>query len=194
MEDTLLKMQPLLAQTLSVSHSAEQEQEDLAPHTLSSNPRTISQSHMARGTSAVPPCRNVAPASIPNQRTNKYYAVVRGQEPGVYDTWPEAKCQVVGFSNELYRGFALREDAVDWYWAQVDKGNGVRDFRERDANLTNVDDPAPQVGFLHNPMDDAPTLGPDGSKGRHIHGTSIDVEPDILNILCPRGLSQDAQQ
>ena len=35
----------------------------------------------------------------------KIYAVRKGRIPGIYDTWDEAKIQVLGFSGEQYRGF-----------------------------------------------------------------------------------------
>jgi ribonuclease HI len=47
----------------------------------------------------------------------KIYVVVRGREPGVYDTWSGesgAAQQVQGFSGALYKAFVRREDALAW--------------------------------------------------------------------------------
>ena len=41
----------------------------------------------------------------------KFYAVVRGNIPGIYETWEEAKRQKDGFVDPFYRGFERLEDA-----------------------------------------------------------------------------------
>lgn len=41
----------------------------------------------------------------------KYYAVIKGRQPGVYETWTEAQKQVDGFSGAVHRSFAQRADA-----------------------------------------------------------------------------------
>lgn len=46
---------------------------------------------------------------------NTAYAVVRGRQPGVYRTWPEAQAQVAGFSQPVYRGFATDAQARAWF-------------------------------------------------------------------------------
>lgn len=43
--------------------------------------------------------------------TTWYYAVHRGREPGVYDTWDEAKRQVEGFPDAVYKKFGDRPRA-----------------------------------------------------------------------------------
>lgn len=45
----------------------------------------------------------------------KYYAVLRGFNPGVYDNWEEAKDQVNGFPDALYKGYATSEEATQAY-------------------------------------------------------------------------------
>lgn len=44
----------------------------------------------------------------------KFYAVKIGKTPGVYDTWAECQNQISGFSGAVYKGFATREDAMDF--------------------------------------------------------------------------------
>jgi len=44
----------------------------------------------------------------------KFYAIAVGRMPGIYDNWPQAQAQVMGFPGALYQGFATREEAVRW--------------------------------------------------------------------------------
>lgn len=44
----------------------------------------------------------------------KYYAVVKGKNPGVYDSWSCCEGQVKGFPGNQYKGFPTREDASDY--------------------------------------------------------------------------------
>ncbi|MFH1217253.1 MAG: ribonuclease HI [Pseudomonadota bacterium] len=44
----------------------------------------------------------------------KFYAVVAGYEPGIYDNWPEAQAQVKGFAGAVYKGFEGRAEAEAW--------------------------------------------------------------------------------
>ena len=49
---------------------------------------------------------------------NKFYAVVRGIKPGIYDAWfgeDGAEGQVKGFPNALFKGFKTRTEAEEWY-------------------------------------------------------------------------------
>lgn len=41
----------------------------------------------------------------------KFYVVWAGRRPGVYDAWPEARAQVVGFSGARYKSFPTRAQA-----------------------------------------------------------------------------------
>ncbi len=43
-----------------------------------------------------------------------YYAVVRGEKPGLYKTWPEAEKQIKNFHGAKYKGFFDLEDALDY--------------------------------------------------------------------------------
>jgi ribonuclease HI len=52
----------------------------------------------------------------------KYYAVVKGRKPGIYDLWSGqkgAEAQVKGFAGASYKGFATLADAKTWYGAQA---------------------------------------------------------------------------
>ena len=51
------------------------------------------------------------------KKQKKYYAVIRGFKPGIYDTWygdDGAEIQVNGFSNPIYKGFKSFGEAQEW--------------------------------------------------------------------------------
>lgn len=43
--------------------------------------------------------------------SNKYYVVWKGVQPGVFDSWPNAKAQTMGRSDAQYMGFATKQEA-----------------------------------------------------------------------------------
>ncbi len=44
----------------------------------------------------------------------KVYAIAVGRKPGIYDNWPLAHAQVMGFPGARYKGFASRGEAEAW--------------------------------------------------------------------------------
>ncbi|MEJ2689475.1 MAG: ribonuclease HI [Deltaproteobacteria bacterium] len=44
----------------------------------------------------------------------KFYAIAVGRKPGIYDNWPQARVQVLGFPGAVYKGFASKEEAEAW--------------------------------------------------------------------------------
>lgn len=44
----------------------------------------------------------------------KYYAVVKGRNPGMYESWSGCEGQVKGFPGNQYKGFSTKEDATDY--------------------------------------------------------------------------------
>jgi len=44
----------------------------------------------------------------------KFYGVMKGRHPGVYQTWPECNAQVLGFSGAAFKSFPTEEDAQDY--------------------------------------------------------------------------------
>lgn len=43
--------------------------------------------------------------------SNRYYAVVKGRIPGIYQDWESAKAQVNGFAGCIYKGFSTLTEA-----------------------------------------------------------------------------------
>ena len=55
-----------------------------------------------------------------------WYVVFRGWKPGVYSDWQSCNEHFCGFSNNCYRGYATRDEALASYRAYLGKGYDVR--------------------------------------------------------------------
>lgn len=44
----------------------------------------------------------------------KYYAVKKGREPGIYESWDECKSQVDGYKNAIFKSFKSKEEALSF--------------------------------------------------------------------------------
>lgn len=44
----------------------------------------------------------------------KYYAIVAGRKPGIYNNWAAAQAQVTGFQGAKFKGFPTRAEAEAW--------------------------------------------------------------------------------
>lgn len=44
----------------------------------------------------------------------KIYAVKKGRETGIFNSWPECQAQVTGFNGALYKGFKTKQEADDY--------------------------------------------------------------------------------
>lgn len=51
----------------------------------------------------------------------KYYAVKKGKNPGIYNTWSEAEEQIKGFSGASYKSFKTIEEATEFLNDQIIK-------------------------------------------------------------------------
>ena len=63
----------------------------------------------------------------------KYFAVVRGYELGVYESWSGpngAQCQVVGYPDGLFMSFSSLEEAQAWYEKRI-KDSGMPMFQNK---------------------------------------------------------------
>lgn len=55
------------------------------------------------------------------KKQKKYYAVRNGRKAGVFDTWDEAKKQVVGYPGAMYKSFKTKKEALDYIGVTVQK-------------------------------------------------------------------------
>lgn len=51
---------------------------------------------------------------------NKFYAVIRGVIPGIYESWDECEKNVKGFPDALYKGFSTRAAAEQFQHDDID--------------------------------------------------------------------------
>lgn len=61
----------------------------------------------------------------------KYYAVKKGQTPGIYEDWDECKLQTQGYPGAIFKGFATREEAEAYL---LSEGEGFESDFSADIN------------------------------------------------------------
>ena len=67
--------------------------------------------------------------------SKKYYAVRVGQKPGIYTTWAEAKKQVDGYPNAVYKSFKTLKEA-EFFIQKTDSSikENVHSSKKRPSN------------------------------------------------------------
>jgi len=64
----------------------------------------------------------------------KYYAIARGRQPGIYNTWVDAKKQIDGFKGAKYKLFDTEQDAKEFI-------NSMQTTHKLLDNFIKVEDP-----------------------------------------------------
>jgi len=59
----------------------------------------------------------------PQQR--KFYVVVKGRTPGIYNTWPECEAQTKAFSGAVFKSFTTMQDANKYLKEETEKLKGL---------------------------------------------------------------------
>lgn len=59
----------------------------------------------------------------------KYYAVVKGIEPGIYETWSMAEKQIKGFKGAKFKGFDTEPEAREYLDANVQKDSSYDNLK-----------------------------------------------------------------
>lgn len=59
-----------------------------------------------------------------------YYAVARGKVPGIYESWPECKRQVLAYKGSRYKKFNTRKEAEQFVTIEGDKSTSTPDATE----------------------------------------------------------------
>jgi hypothetical protein len=119
------------------------------------------------------------------KRVKSFYVVSRGHSPGVYSNWKATRAQLIGFKDHKYKGFDTRKTAQRWYKTTM------YGRKSKPDTTTDSDD---EQGFGYDPNDDALTLKDDPSTLQQIHGVSIDVEQEVLDLLCPKLLKKEGRK
>lgn len=65
----------------------------------------------------------------------KYYAVKKGRETGIFETWEECSSQVSGFAGAQYRSFSNERDAILWLSGAPVPSNPPASSPKRRASL-----------------------------------------------------------
>lgn len=66
--------------------------------------------------------------------SKKYYVIVKGKKPGIYNSWDEAKQQVNGFKGAIYKSFASHEEAQKYFSTSSENLNDEM-FSDGDVEL-----------------------------------------------------------
>jgi ribonuclease HI len=83
----------------------------------------------------------------------KYYVVLKGEEPGIYDNWNDCKVQVDGFKGAIYKSFKSLEEAQSAF----NTGNlNVEETKKEENKITSS-------SYLDNPLIDTNSICVDGA-------------------------------
>lgn len=66
----------------------------------------------------------------------KYYAVRKGRQPGIYQDWNSCKVQVDGFAGAQYKSFSTREDAAQYMAGQAPAGSAAGTKAPREPSIS----------------------------------------------------------
>jgi hypothetical protein len=188
----------------------ERNHEGLVAELRARPPQPTSASVVIPRSVSPPPLSDVAfPIDLTKKKnTNRFYAVAIGRQTGVFTNWRSVRKSVAGFPGAVHKRFRREDDARTWLAEKLnpdeyltgddDETYVTRYEAETGAvppTITPVDlyDAQPMPG-RSQPMDrivDVNTIGPDasGGKSKELYGTSIQVEPEVLKILCPKGVT-----
>lgn len=96
-------------------------------------------------------------------KDKKYYVIFKGHNPGVYDDWNDAKEQIDGFSNPVYKGYGSPSEAAEAYRKfsrNTDNGDLGKFLAE--ASLRSLPKPG-QPDYMTNPEVDLDAWAVDAS-------------------------------
>lgn len=96
-------------------------------------------------------------------KDKKYYVIFKGHNPGVYDDWNDAKEQIDGFSNPVYKGYGSPSEAAEAYrkfCRNTDNGDLGKFLAE--ASLRSLPKPG-QPDYMTNPEVDLDAWAVDAS-------------------------------
>jgi hypothetical protein len=136
----------------------------------------------------------------------KFYAVARGRTPGIFTNWKKAWKSVRGFEGALWKSFRHRRDAAVWLskqWQEYDISSSDEDKSDSDPEPSprtirrnsEVSTPNCSQGtYVQIANPEHAGADPSVGKPEQLYNTSIDVESEVLGILCPKGVSKDVQR
>jgi hypothetical protein len=135
------------------------------------------------------------------------YGVARGRKTGMFHRWNDVIRAVQGYSGAMHKRFRTEEAATAWLSSKGVAGFGDDDSESGDTCATcqeesdippvvggpppATDSSKPRTSLPLDQIVDLKTVGPDPSVGKptEIYGQSIQVEPEVLKLLCPKGVT-----
>jgi hypothetical protein len=144
-----------------------------------------------------PPVGSISVPGSDDGVKKKFYAVANGRIVGVFTRWKDADRSVRGYSGSIHKRFRSDRAARNWL-AERTGTTRLDDASEFSDDITQRDDTiygsqtraAGHQSRLPTSVIDPRQAGPDPSVGKpnEIHNTSIQVESEVLEILCPKGV------
>jgi hypothetical protein len=136
-----------------------------------------------------------------------FYAVARGHTPGIFTTWKKARKSIHGFKGALHKSFESRREATIWLSKQWREDNGSSSEEDSSSESDsghetkrNANNPEGKTSKYSKgtfvQIADPSHAGADPSVGKpdELYNTAIDVEVDVLGVLCPKGISKEVQR
>jgi hypothetical protein len=141
----------------------------------------------------------------PSNNERRFFAVAKGRKTGAFTSWHKVLKLVRGYPGAVHKRFRQEEDAHEWLAQRIDPEDLTEDD---DATFTTCVEPGrtyvpPDIGGddrggtaragaaqTIETILDVTKIGSDTSIGnsKEICGTSIQVEPEVLRTLCPKGV------
>jgi hypothetical protein len=148
-----------------------------------------------------------APSKAPKvkKKRAKYFAVLRGRCPGLYRTWKEANVQLDKFPGASYMTCKSEAEARRFLAAGADNDSTSEESSDDDSveevfpvlRPAATRNSAPSEAMPHErAASHFDSVTHDVSKGnsKELFGKSITVESQVLQSLCPKGVSLTMQE
>jgi hypothetical protein len=150
-----------------------------------------------------PPLGTISVPSSADGSKKKFYAVAKGRTIGVFIRWKDAEKSVHGYSGSIHKRFRNERTARDWL-AERTGAPRMDDASEFSDDITQREDTvygghsrtAGQQSRPTSSVIDPRHSGPDPSVGKpnKIHNVSIQVESEVLELLCPKGVTAQTRR
>jgi hypothetical protein len=143
------------------------------------------------------------------KKNRKFYAVAKGHSTGIFHSWRVVAKVIKDYPGAIHKRFRSEATAQAW----LDDRHLPRDQESRsggtwDTRVEGLDDIPEEVAceptledvrrtsLLIDQIVNLSTIGPDPSTGKakEIYGQSLQVEPEVLNLLCPKGVTASVRK
>jgi hypothetical protein len=132
----------------------------------------------------------------------RWHAVAKGRRIGVFSSRRDLDKSIKGYPGAVWKRFHTEESAQAWLAERYGPEGADDDTISGNTWATRVEpfagvpvevggDDCPSISLPIEQITDLTTIGPDTpvGKSKEIHGTSIQIEPEVLKLLCPKGVT-----